>query len=150
MNKDNLLKKLKESTITIGDYIPSKEVKSMSNVIITLNNEPLLGLGSSSDSKTLIEAKKLIESAKFLELVDKSLSNESLDTFLEVQYIQGNNIKWEEKEICIAESEFGKTENGNEVGNLIWIVFGKRALEFATLLCITKEIECIANPKINM
>ena len=144
-NREWLLSKLKESSITVGSYMPSENVKSMSNVVITLNDKPLLALGSTGDLPTLSESKKLIESPVFFTLVDKTFNKGCTDIFLEVKNILGSDINWKEKEICITKSKVGVTELGNEEADLVWIVFGEEALGFATLLCITKEIESIIN-----
>lgn len=149
MDKEILKEKLKASSITIGKYIPSNEVKSMTNTIITLNGEPLLGLGSSEDLTTQEEAAKLIKSNTLLSIAEKFASKTETTPILTIEHINGKDIKWKESETCIAESEVGLTEEGNEDGNMIWIVFGKDALGIATLMCITKEIEDIVTSSLS-
>ena len=64
---------------------------------------------------------------------------------IKIDYINGSDIKWSDKEVAILKSEIGKVENTGEEAPLHWVVFAngnfENAKAFATALCLLKDVQ---------
>lgn len=134
-----LLNKLKDSVLIPATYKPSNKVKNGRLVVLTVNNKPVIALGSCNDNNTKKEAKEFLKSKDITMIMDIQYPNAKL----EIYCMEGTEIKWKEVEEAIAKSEKGCIETDGE-GELQWIVFGENAKAIATALCVSKEVQNIA------
>jgi len=130
------------SNITPSFYNPSETIKKYNHLVITINGEPLIGVGASYDYDTKLEANELIKCEDFIKII--STQYPSNDFVLNIVSIYGNKINWKEKEYSISKSKIGVVENGGVLdGDLHWLVFGENALAISTALCISEQIQKI-------
>lgn len=140
MNNPDLAEKLKMSNITPSFYNPSETIKKYNHLVITINGEPLIGVGASYDYDTKLEANELIKCDDFIKII----STQYPDSILDIVALHGDNINWKDKEYSISKSKIGVVENGGVLdGDLHWLVFGENALAISTALCISEQIQKI-------
>ena len=140
MNNPDLAEKLKMSNITPSIFIPTETIKKYNHLVITSNDEPLIGVGASYDYNTKTEAKELVECEDFIKIVELQYPNPIID----IVTLHGDNINWKDKENAISKSKIGTVEQGGVLdGNLHWLVFGENALAISTALCINEKIQKI-------
>ena len=141
METKEILEGLKNSSFTPVFYKPTRNIKSLEHVVIYANNIPLVGVGASNDTDTMLEAKSLVNSKRLQELAEHDFGEA---VTLSVKIVDGNKIKWKDEEIGICKSEVGKEENDNEEAPLHWIVFGNNSKGLATAMCLSQDIQRIA------
>lgn len=129
--KNSLLNEYAYKRVVIPTtYNPSSQIKVVNHLIITLNNEPLLGLGEYEDMETQNEARNLIDSESFRLLVDAYCNFQS--DALGIKKIHGSKIPWKEEEFCVAKN--------NSNTDLHWVVFGENAKKLSNALASDNKI----------
>lgn len=132
---------LKESGLTPSPYSPEKEVREATHLIMSIGKEALLSIGKHPDEDSQAEGYRLIENDYFRELVSNKLNREIKSSDMKITSVLGSSIEWKNVEVAISTSERNVSEDGTQVGSLVWIVFGEKALDFATGLSTSLEIE---------
>lgn len=140
LNKISLSEALKRSCLTPGQYIPSENIKKIDNICLFAGDNLVLALGPTGDARTLLESNLLTESSG----LKRISSPEYPEHPITIKVVNGKNIPWKDKENAVVISEPGKVEEGNNDGDLQWIVFGNNSLSIATALCINEEIQKIS------
>jgi len=139
MKKDNLLKALIDSSLTIGNYKPTATFLSTPSVAVFAGEHPLITTGWSGDQESETMAQRLLCSPKFKHLA-KTLG---YTDELKVGPLPSQAFPRQSEYTAIIQSERGVMEKGG-LGELIAIVLDtKNPQGLATACCITPELEKI-------
>lgn len=132
MNNPDLAEKLKMSNITPSSYVPTETIKNYKHLVITVNSEPLIGVGASYDYDSKTEANELVKSDDFKKIVMAQYP----DAVLDIVALHGSNINWKDKEYSICKLKSG-------INNPHWLIFGENAVAISTGLCASENIQKI-------
>lgn len=140
MKKNDLLKALIDSSLTIGNYKPTVTFLSTPSVAVFAGEHPLITTGWSGDEESETMAQRLLCSPKFKHLATTLGYTDEL----KVGTLPSQAFHPQSEYTAIVQSEKGVMEKGGDLGELIVVVLDtKNPQGLATACCITPELEKI-------